>query len=87
MFQAQGKNPLTSEEARFILSEVEKKFSELVKIIKSEARMSSVIPETWQLMKSVQSLVGHGQNLSNLNGMVYLELLKLGAKFMFIPQI
>ena len=48
MFQAQGKNPLTSEEARFILSEVEKKFSELVKIIKSEARMSSVIPETWQ---------------------------------------
>ena len=48
MSQAQGKNPLTSEEARFILSEVEKKFSELVKIIKSEARMSSVIPETWQ---------------------------------------
>jgi hypothetical protein len=48
MFQAQGKNPLTSEEARFILSEVEKRFSQLEIIIKSEARLSAAIPETLQ---------------------------------------
>jgi hypothetical protein len=48
MFQAQNKNPQISEETRFILSEVEKKFSQLEMIIKSEGRLNTAIPETWQ---------------------------------------
>jgi hypothetical protein len=48
MSPKQAPNPPISDEARFILSEVEKRFSQLEIIIKSEARLSSAIPETWQ---------------------------------------
>ena len=48
MSQTQAQNPQISDEARYILSEVEKKFSKLESMIKSEARMSSAIPETLQ---------------------------------------
>ena len=48
MFPKQATNPPISEETRFILSEVEKRFSQLESIIKSEARLSAAIPETLQ---------------------------------------
>ena len=48
MQKQQAQNPLISDEARFILSEVEKRFSKLESIIMSEARLSSAIPETLQ---------------------------------------
>ena len=48
MYPKQATNPLISEETRFILSEVEKRFSQLEIIIKSEARLSAAIPETLQ---------------------------------------
>ena len=48
MSQTQTKIPQISEETRFILSEVEKRFSQLETIIKSEARLSAAIPETLQ---------------------------------------
>ena len=48
MQKQQAQIPQISDEARFILSEVEKKFSQLELIIKSEARLSAAIPETLQ---------------------------------------
>ena len=48
MQKQQAQNPQISDETRFILSEVEKKFSYLELIIKSEARLSAAIPETLQ---------------------------------------
>lgn len=48
MYSKQATNPPISDETRFILSEVEKRFSQLESIIKSEARLSAAIPETLQ---------------------------------------
>jgi hypothetical protein len=48
MQKNQAPNPQISEETRFILNEVEKKFLKLESIIKSESRIHAAIPETLQ---------------------------------------
>jgi hypothetical protein len=48
MHKQQAQIPQISDETRFILSEFEKKFSQLELIIKSEARLKAAIPETLQ---------------------------------------
>lgn len=76
----QAQNPEISDEARYILNEVEKKFSHLESIIKSEARLGAAIPETLQPAEVCSRLGWSRSKFEQFKRDGFFRTFKIGGK-------